>query len=590
MAEFEEEITRDISRQSRLEDLEDRTRTVSQSEVLSGRSAGVAQADILARTFSEDAPMRMRQVTQRESTNVEDRRFIDDPVDPDAPLAIGQRVVGDTPFNREEYETHRLFGTPDKGPSLRSSTFRGSDAWSNIVQGAGDAMDNVRTTLDLWLNPGKFPVAEGTSMEEREVIDRNKESRRFTGAVDLAGLAQTGAMGVGRALGPVGDVLAVGASRVPPPPKTAAVALSTAQGEAFQITRGARPQDWDIQLGGKKAGEFSLIRDETGVGYNIDGLSTLEFGTPRGTGLSRPVYDHFKQRLGELGEELRPSPILTDSSYNQWLKMDKDMVARGNYIKETTEEGPRWVRQDPTFSTKVAGKLEQPELVSRKGAPDQAVMDYRFEEGGSPQAVYRRQLTNQISSGQNTTLAPPPGAQIDVSYAPQVGQKLAPRAGAAVAKAGEDALATFKRELPDLQYDMESTGRSTYIQVRNKEGDNVLKVRLGDHAATRFDALSIDPVSGNTVETVLQALKFELGLLDQAPQVGWSYAPPHGMRSVINSEKGMNVFPQHRQIGGSAEYLRGGYSNNRMPVQPTTHTIGTDIQWDLTAPLNRAAE
>lgn len=658
MAEFEEEVTRDIARQARVEDLEDRTKITSMSETISGRSAGVVQADILSRTFAEDAPMRMRQVTGRESTNVEDRRFVDDPIDPDAPLAIGQRVVGDEPFDRAAYETHRLFGTPEKGPSLRSSTFRGSDAWSQITQMAGDAAENLRVTMDLWLNPEKFPVREGTSMAEREVIDRNKESRRFTGIVDAASLAQTGAMGVGRALAPLGEVLTVGASkgkvynsgvgssavkiegdvftgmnhsdaleraaartgrpydelaeivgkakdgegwyidgayktrqeveglaasRVPPTPPKRSVALSTARGDAYKVEQQSDPRQWLMKgEDGETLGEFAFTRDPSGKGMNITGLSTEDYGTPRGSGLSAPVYKHFKELADTIGEPLVPSDVLTEASYRNWLKMDKNLIARGNYVQEQTDEGMRWVRKDPTFQSPVRG-VNVVEI-----APDQSVMNFKFPEGTSPQAVYRREITNRVRAGDDVTMTPPPGSGVDISYAPHMNADLVKKSAVLVRKKADDVVTTLKKEMPDLSYDVDKSGRSSYISI--KEGDKVLlQARVGDHGATHLDSLSIDPVSGNTVETVLEALRYERGLTDKAPEVGWSYAPPTPIRKAMRQGTELDVFPDHRQIGGRGVYQKSGYANNRRPYEVTSHTIGTDIQVSL-GTLREAAE
>ena len=70
----EEPITRDIARDVRKDELTDRVQSTTLGEVITGRSAGYEQADLMSRTLAEEAPMRLRAITERESTNVEDRR------------------------------------------------------------------------------------------------------------------------------------------------------------------------------------------------------------------------------------------------------------------------------------------------------------------------------------------------------------------------------------------------------------------------------------------------------------------------------------------------------------------------------------
>jgi hypothetical protein len=584
MAEFEEEITRDISRQARLEDLEDRTRTVSQSEVLSGRSAGVAQADILARTFSEDAPMRMRQVTQRESTNVEDRRFIDDPVDPDAPLAIGSRVVGQewTAQDQADYEVHRRFGTPDRGPSLRSARFSGSDVWSQVKDWGLNAYDELETTMKLWTDPKSFQVPEGTPPGEAAVIEANKESRKFTGVVDAA-MAVTGGGYARGAPGLLGRALegapllpqavtelAAGGASVGRTPPVRIIPLKTTKGEDFSISQSGRAGSWEMTKDGKKAGEFSIKADQQSPGMlNIDEISTADWGTPRGTGLSKPVYDHFKSLGESIGQPLVPSSRLTEESYSNWRKMDPDLLGKGDYKKIMTDEGPRWERQDHTFTT------EAKALLDKSGFPDQGVMDLRGMGG----TVYREKV-NAVRSGKDITAAPPPEAQIDVSISPKIPKPDMAKAEKLIEKKSNEVVAQLTKEMPDLQFELERSGMSSYIKVKDERG-TILKARVSDHAATRFDALSIDPVSGNTVDTLIEALKYERGLTDQPPTVGWSLVPAKGLRGAMNREAGMDVFPDGRQIGGRAVYQRGGYRTKQDPFDQKVQTIGTDIQWKL---------
>jgi hypothetical protein len=93
----------------------------------------------------------------------------------------------------------------------------------------------------------------------------------------------------------------------------------------------------------------------------------------------------------------------------------------------------------------------------------------------------------------------------------------------------------------------------------------VLKLRVADHGATRHDVVSIDPVTGNTVSDLLQVLKYERGLTDVAPEIGWSLLPAGGLKKAMNRESGMPVFPEKRQIGGRAEYVRGGYLDSQRP-------------------------
>lgn len=141
--------------------------------------------------------------------------------------------------------------------------------------------------------------------------------------------------------------------------------------------------------------------------------------------------------------------------------------------------------------------------------------------------------------------------------------------------------AQIKKELPDLSVELEKSGSSRYLLVTDEQNKLLGKFRVGDHAATSPDSISIDPVSGNTVDTVLQVLKYEKGMLDKPPQVGWSFLPANPFRKAVNREAGMELFPEGRQIGGMAEYLKGGYAQNEQPYKAVSQTIGTDIPWRL---------
>lgn len=216
-------------------------------------------------------------------------------------------------------------------------------------------------------------------------------------------------------------------------------------------------------------------------------------------------------------------------------------------------------------------------------SPLQGVLKYAFEEGMGPHAAYRRYLVRAADKGESVTARP---QGIDVSYTPNYNERIQAKVGVQVGKETDEIVGTLKKELPDLSFETHGSGRARYIDV--KKGDQlILQARVADHAATRFDSVSVDPVSGNTVDTLRQVLAYETGKSNAPPVVGWSLMPAHSLRKAMNAQAGMPVFPDGRQIGGTAEYIRGGFQNSLEPYRIVDQTIGTDIQWQFPATQSR---
>lgn len=208
--------------------------------------------------------------------------------------------------------------------------------------------------------------------------------------------------------------------------------------------------------------------------------------------------------------------------------------------------------------------------------PEQGVLPIGREQIPEHTRNYR----DRIYDGRDLTAPYPPG--LDPSYTYN-----ASRLSARQLKEGQRLLedktdrtvSALKKEMPDLQFDVEKSGSgSQYVHI--KDGDSViLKFRLGDHAATSPDVVSIDPVTGNTIYDLVEILRYERGLTDTPPQIGWSYLPPASLRTAVNKRSGIELFPANRQIGGSAVYRKNGYRDSQKPYEIVSQEIGTDIQW-----------
>ena len=533
-----DEITRDIARQARREDLEDRTKMTTMSEIITGRSAGFPQVDILARTFAEDMPYRMRQVGERESTNVEDRRFVDDPVDPNAPLAVGPRVA---PGGEEVVQ---------RGTIIPLATYRdratGQESTRVALPGIFD---------DIWESMKRLQAGVPDVMEFNPKDTLNVAGAAMTGGMGRLATAEAGGLGsFGGRLGNKATLTSKEGLEYP-----AREVYSDPKRAEFRI---AGPE-------GRKVGEYSVTESSVPGKLTIDNVVVNpDF---RRQGIAEQAYDSVIAQVGK--DNLTPSATLQEATYQMWKRKNPAMLEAGNYVKEA--DGV-WVRMDDSFST--VKREPRKALVGDAATPDQGVMKFGFEEGGNPAAVFRREMKNRLDSGQSLTARPPPEAQIDISAIPDFKPSVRNKMNEAIAKETDSAVAVLKKEMPDLQFEVEKSGRSSYVYAM--DGDKtILKVRLSDHGATRFDSLSIDPVSGNTLETVLQALRFERGLTDVAPEVGWSFAPSQGLRDKMNAGARMTVFPSGRQIGGTAEYVKGGYQSNQTPYSIRTQEVGKDIQW-----------
>lgn len=559
----EEVITRDIARQARIEDLQDRTKMVTRTELLTGRSAGTAQADILARTFAEEMPYRMRQVTERESTNVEDRRFTDELIDQNAPMARlpqAPRMVqeGDVPY------------LPGEGPGPQDVAQRGflvplatyKDRTTGQEYG-GFAAPGI--FQDVWdsMKRLQYGVPDVAEFDPKDTM--NVAGAAFTGGLTRMATAEAGG------LGSFGGRLGNKAS------------LTSKEGLEYQAREVySDPNRAEFRIAGPngmKVGEYSVTQSSVPGKLTIDNVVVNP--NFRRQGIAEQAYDSVIAQVGK--DNLTPSATLQEATYQMWQRKNPELLAAGKYVKEA--DGV-WVRTDDTF-TPVAAKSTKGKL-DISAAPDQAVINYPFPSGAAPINTVRRQYANMIETGEDLTAAPKAGSGIDPSisrdYVGLSKQQVAKKDKLLETKT-QSTIQALEKEMPDLRYTLEpGESSSKYIVV--SDGDRkLLKVRISDHGATRFDSLSIDPVSGNTLETVLQALRYERGLTDVAPEVGWSLLPPKTLRERLNREAGMNVFPDKRQIGGRGIYK----SSQEQPFDITSHTIGKDIQWKVPG-LEKAAE
>lgn len=328
---------------------------------------------------------------------------------------------------------------------------------------------------------------------------------------------------------------------------------------------------------GKTAGEYVVMRSSVPGKYSIDNIDVRPGFQEQG--LAKSAYDDLARQVGE--ENITPSGTLQDVTYNMWQKRNPELLAAGKYVRES--DG--WHRTDDAFSEYKNKKPTTRNPIDVTKFPDQAVMDFR-----EPMQTVRREVINKVRAGEDITLPPPQGSGVDVSYA--VSTKVIPKdvqkqALALLEDKGKKTIETLQKEMPDLQYTMDKSGRSVYIQVSDGDGP-ITRFRLSDHASTSFDNISLDPVTGNTVADLLQVLRHERGLTDVAPEVGWSFLPPDPLRKALNKQAGMDLFPGDRQIGGRAEYRRGGYREDQTPYKVKSHTVGTDIQWKFD--LDQAAE
>ncbi len=647
-----DEITTDIARQARREDLADRTKSTTLGEIITGRSSGFNQADILARTVAEDSPYRLRAITERESTNVEDRRFQDDPVDPNAPIASSTRRMGQE--GPTEADVPYL---PGEGPGPQEVVQRGSlvplatyrdkttrqeyTTWAvpGFVQDVWDSMTKLKNGVPdvLDFNPkDTFNVAGGvtaggysravtregvaslgagggrvynsgqgysavkigddifTGMNHSDALERAsaKLGRPYDELAEVVGKAKDGegwyidgAYKTRQQVeGSGGTELGMGGGRVPPPRKPFEVQLTSTKGEPFTIRRDpSDPRQWTFVKDGKEVGEFAFIRDADNPNfYNIDGINVYK----EKLGLGEPTYKHFMQLAEGLGDKVVPSGNLTQATRNLWEKLQPGITERGAYKLTDTPEGPRYFRSDATFSTQPQGTRVK---TDPSHFPTQGVLPHI--DAPMVQKV-NSEYRSRAMNGMDMT-APYKGLDPSVVYSTQhMDKKVFAKATNLLQDQADKYVKVLKKEMPDLHFEVEKSGTSAYIHI--KDGDKqVLKARLGDHGATGQDIVSIDPVSGNTLETLLSILRYEKGLTDVAPQIGWSYLPPEKFRTALNKQAGTNIFPRNRQIGGTAEYIRGGYSTNQRPYKIQEQTVGTDVQWrdpQLRKPLTEAAE
>lgn len=262
----------------------------------------------------------------------------------------------------------------------------------------------------------------------------------------------------------------------------------------------------------------------------------------------------------------------------------------------STEDVPRRVQStsQERYARNTVASIPQPRPAGKtplEEAPKQGTLDM-FSNGS---LVVRKNTDTTIKRAQrkeDVTLPYPTGH--DPSISTVIDSKTYPRKVEAVrkalAKTTEDTISFLERELKKeapgkVSFKrMDSKGSLTqYVEaIDNTTGRPIAKIRLGEHASSDFTALSIDPVSGNRPLQALEIIKYELGLTDKVPTIGWSFSPVKPIKNVLRAQaEGLTVFPQNRQIGGYGEYIRGAYSEGKRVFKPTRQTIGTDIQWQF---------
>lgn len=591
---MEEPITRGFSGRQRAE-------VTSDIYEEAGRQApGYAQAAVVTHNIKDMDPGLTSRITTRESDNVEDRRGMD--WDRTQPMAVPTYRLGGEDSLSDEALRMRLSGysrPASEVVSVEEGKFRDYSLPASRLSMAapkGDletapvseptAMDPSEITGN---RPFYTPSREDISITYKDVWKGAKsmamdiydslaalkdgipvvEEFNPKDTLNAAGLAMTGgfASAIGRegaSLGVAGGRLPPSSGRLPPPPRVREIPLTTQRGEDFMIRQNPQQQSrWEFIYKGESKGGFQITADSVPGQVTIDELVSK---APRGTGLSMPAYAHFREIYGQVGQKLVPSQWLSRESYQNWSKMDPELLARGNYKYDAKDGG--YFRQSHDF-THVPDKVP----LNPQDYPKQGHL--RFDSTPYTREVEEVIKRRAFDPKQDVTAPLPSGVDPSFHYSTKYIPKDAlAEIGKKVEAKALEVEQVIKKEIPGIETKLEGTGTSRYILTTMPDGKRI-KFRVSDHGSTTLDAISIDPVSGNSIETIRQVLRFEAGLAQEAPQIGWSLNPNNILRDKMRKSRGMETFPQNRQIGGRAQYLGEG------KYQIQDQSIGTDIQWRL---------
>lgn len=226
--------------------------------------------------------------------------------------------------HREEmpnYHREEMPRMPERDDLWRPKSLR--QAWGDVIKEGRGFMEGINSTLQELVNPVS-------------------QEGQIRAAADVAGVVAGG--GVTAALRRPGASLGISGGRLPPPRKTRDIPLQTEKGEDYLIRQNPdRQSEWAFHYKGKDVGGFEIRADSVPGQVTIDALKST---APGGTGLSRPAYAHFRELYEQVGQRLVPSETMTQASYNNWKRMDPELLAKGNYkLKDGI-----WYRDKVDFS------------------------------------------------------------------------------------------------------------------------------------------------------------------------------------------------------------------------------------------------